>query len=196
MVYSRVKRAAFIFLLGILTPFRVASQTSDEEVVHNEKGVVILLDTTDVSLRVPDSAIVSIYANDPDFIYGSLPPAQQSLISRIVSYLMNKLSQWFAHPLFGPFMRLTFILILVALALALLNQLLGGNMGSMITGRANSRIKPRFTESEIREEDLDKRIRSALANNEYDIATRYLFLKVLRVLSDKKLIQWSLEKTN
>lgn len=51
-------------------------------------------------------------------------------------------------------------------------------------------------DEDIKETDYDKLLNEALAIPDYRLAIRYLFLKSLKVLQEKELIDWHKEKTN
>ena len=51
-------------------------------------------------------------------------------------------------------------------------------------------------EEDIHQLDFEKLIREAIAGGEYRVAIRYMYLKLLKELSDNNLINWKTEKTN
>ena len=53
-----------------------------------------------------------------------------------------------------------------------------------------------YVEENIKQVDFDKLISNALKENNYRLATRYLYLKSLKSLASKKLIEWHYDKTN
>lgn len=53
-----------------------------------------------------------------------------------------------------------------------------------------------YVEEDIEQIDFDKLIKKALKENNYRLATRYQYLKSLKVLANKKAIDWHYEKTN
>ncbi|WP_407556969.1 hypothetical protein [Winogradskyella sp. 4-2091] len=53
-----------------------------------------------------------------------------------------------------------------------------------------------YVEENIEQIDFDLLISKALKNNNYRLATRYLYLKSLKSLGNKKVIEWHYEKTN
>lgn len=53
-----------------------------------------------------------------------------------------------------------------------------------------------YVEEHIEQVDFDKLIKKALKNNNYRLATRYMYLKTLKVLASKKTIEWHYDKTN
>lgn len=53
-----------------------------------------------------------------------------------------------------------------------------------------------YIEENIEQIDFDKLIKKAIKNNNYRLATRYMYLKSLKVLTHKKAIEWHYDKTN
>lgn len=53
-----------------------------------------------------------------------------------------------------------------------------------------------FTEENISEINLDELVDEAAKNGNYRLATRYLYLKALKLLAEKNIIEWHFEKTN
>tara|TARA_Y100001935_G_C17295050_1_gene505636 strand:- start:1942 stop:2346 length:405 start_codon:yes stop_codon:yes gene_type:complete len=55
-----------------------------------------------------------------------------------------------------------------------------------------------LTEEEriIKSENIQDLIKEALANKNYRLAIRYYYLYILKLLSNKELIDWQLQKTN
>ena len=44
--------------------------------------------------------------------------------------------------------------------------------------------------------DFEERIKEAVNNRDYKLAVRLYYLKMLKLLSDKKIIDWQINKTN
>lgn len=53
-----------------------------------------------------------------------------------------------------------------------------------------------YIEENIKQVDFDKLITKSLKENNYRLATRYLYLKSLKSLANKKTIEWHFDKTN
>ncbi|MCT4628265.1 hypothetical protein [Winogradskyella sp.] len=53
-----------------------------------------------------------------------------------------------------------------------------------------------YVEENIEQIDFDKLIKQALKENNYRLATRYMYLKSLKALAHKKTIEWHYDKTN
>ncbi|WP_299128751.1 hypothetical protein [uncultured Winogradskyella sp.] len=53
-----------------------------------------------------------------------------------------------------------------------------------------------YVEEDIEQIDFEKLIIQALNSNNYRLATRYMYLKSLKILANKKVIEWHYDKTN
>ncbi|MBP1841672.1 DUF4129 domain-containing protein [Formosa algae] len=53
-----------------------------------------------------------------------------------------------------------------------------------------------YEEEDLHDTDFNTRLKHAIANQDYRLATRYYYLSVLKVLSDKKTITYHKDKTN
>ena len=60
----------------------------------------------------------------------------------------------------------------------------------------NKTIALENIEDELQESDLDKFLRQALENGDYKLAIRIFYLSILKLLSEKKLIEWKKNKAN
>ncbi|EAQ41480.1 hypothetical protein [Polaribacter sp. MED152] len=60
----------------------------------------------------------------------------------------------------------------------------------------NTVQKLEFDNDDIHELDIDSLLNTALNNNDYRLATRYYYLKLLKYLSDLNHIDYQIEKTN
>ncbi|CAM1353771.1 DUF4129 domain-containing protein [Tenacibaculum insulae] len=71
------------------------------------------------------------------------------------------------------------------------------NARNILEGKtAKSIVNLSDEEMLIKERDLSKLIKQAIAEENYKLATRYYYLLVLKNLSEKELISWQQEKTN
>ena len=53
-----------------------------------------------------------------------------------------------------------------------------------------------YEDDDIHETDIDGLLQNAIKNKEYRLAIRYQYLSVLKILSNKKLIDYHKDKTN
>lgn len=67
---------------------------------------------------------------------------------------------------------------------------------SIFTKKAKAIIDIDLTEQHIEVIDLDSLMSAALKNKDYRLAVRYQYLKILKQLSQKEIIEWHFDKTN
>jgi hypothetical protein len=83
------------------------------------------------------------------------------------------------------------------LALYLLVKfLVGENLTTLFSKRATLLIDINLSEEHIEQIDLDILINEALVTKNYRLAIRYHYLRVLKNLSLRNIIEWQFEKTN
>lgn len=98
--------------------------------------------------------------------------------------------------------KIMMYILLIAIILAIIYYVLK-NSGGFSFGKENKKISYSATAKELIEDkeniennDFERLIQRAKAENNYKLAVRYYFLWVLQLLSDKKLINWNKDKTN
>nr|WP_246865797.1 DUF4129 domain-containing protein [Croceivirga thetidis] len=67
---------------------------------------------------------------------------------------------------------------------------------AIFSKKAKSFADIELAEQHIEAIDFDSLLKDALKNKDYRLAVRYHFLKLLKRLSQKELIEWHFEKTN
>lgn len=167
-----------------------------------------------IEVRQP-SGQLDQYRNDPAFTYErKVPEPEQTFIGRAIQSVYDQIQKalkalWRAmrkamRPIgdfFGTsaeqmlnFLVYTAIIISV---LAILYLLLKNTFGIATTdGYKSSGISYLITEEEIRTTDFEALMNEALGDQQYRLAVRYLYLKSLQRLVNRRIIDWKSEKTN
>ena len=78
----------------------------------------------------------------------------------------------------------------------LIKFLLQSPMSSVFRNETKNIDTLNFTEETLIVTNFDKLIKKALKDNNYRLATRYLYLKSLQALSKNEIIKWNYDKTN
>lgn len=78
----------------------------------------------------------------------------------------------------------------------LVRVLINEKFNSIFTKKATSIVDIDLSEHHIEAIDLDALMSSALKNKDYRLAIRYQYLKILKLLSKKEIIEWHFDKTN
>jgi hypothetical protein len=89
-------------------------------------------------------------------------------------------------------------LVLAAIIVLVILRVTNSGANSLFSGKAREQEKVDATleDVDIHAIDFEAQIREAIARSDYRLATRLWFLRTLKVLSDKELLHWQIDKTN
>lgn len=159
-------------------------------------------------LKVDDSSVVvNDFAEDfqqeydgSDFDYEKEGASSDNFISRMIDSFLQWLQDLFGFemdPETYEVIETILYVILIAVGLYFMVRLLLGHQATSFLGGKNTALAPlRTQEEDLTQIDLQALIDDALKQSDYRLAVRYMFLKALKDLSGKKLIEWHFEKTN
>jgi hypothetical protein len=164
--------------------------------LFNNTSASLAGDSTVVHVRRFDAKALEQYKTQADFKYETARPEGFDLPAWI-EYLLAK---WLAK-IFSPhqqlnLLKLLFYGLMVFAALIIILNLMGIDMRSFFTGGSAPIITYGELEENVRKLDLDQLINEAYNNKQWRLAIRYQYLKALRLLTDKELINWQKGKTN
>ena len=128
---------------------------------------------------------------DKEFIYTEEPEIEEeNHSSHNPSPLLNGLI-FFISNIF-PFLLGGIIIFII------LKTFLGTEIGFWNFKKSKNKVAEKlvYEDEDIHETDIDGLLQRAINNKEYRLAVRYYYLSVLKVLSDKKLIEYHKDKTN
>ena len=122
------------------------------------------------------------------------------MLARFIRWLLNSLGETFGLDI-SPQTLLILEYIIYGLMGALVIFLLirvfvNEKFNALFTKKAKSIVDIDLSEQHIESLDLDALMNDALKNKDYRLAVRFQFLKILKLLSQKNLIEWHFEKTN
>lgn len=185
----------FILFFPFLSLFLVSAQ-SDSTIVQFDTAPLQLKEITENDLQA--------YRDDPKFDYEVI----QSNIAwwdDFTTWLGNiflKLFEWLfgmdqAVGMLAGFLRLIPYLLLAFLLYVLIRFFVNINARSIQHARRNESIVSLSEEEHIiKNEDIQLLIQKALAEKNYRLAVRYYYLHILKLMTDKEIIIWELQKTN
>ncbi|WP_190808305.1 hypothetical protein [Flagellimonas sp. S3867] len=149
--------------------------------------------------RSLDEDLSKKYTGD-EFNYDVKTGESQNLLARFLKWLLEALGS-----AFGIDISPTTLIILEYIIYGLMGLLVifilirvfvNEKFNAIFTKKAKSLVEIDLSEQHIEAVDLDSLMKSALENKDYRLAVRYQFLKVLKLLSQKEIIEWHFEKTN
>ncbi len=183
MNFARLLIKSILLFAILLVAERSFAQTPDE----------LNYDTSEVQVRMSDK--IEDYKNDSDFDYNETVKPPVSLWEKFWRWVERVLRTVFSDEGAAPYILYTVIfLILLAVAVKLLG--LDYQTVFLRSRKLKSAVDFETYHEDIHGMNLDKLILKAKANGEYQLAVRYLYLKLLKRLSEKELIVWEIDKTN
>ena len=155
------------------------------------------IDTSKIQVKKFDTASLNKFRVDKHFNYNEAQD-DTSLWTRFWAWVWNKLFGWInLTGIGGTILEYVLIAAAVGLLIYVISKSLDIDPVKLWRGEARKVDMP-YSESleNIHEIDFDSEIEKAIAQNNYRLAVRMLYLKCLKQLSDTQLIQWQLDKTN
>ena len=181
-----------LFFLTIL--FSLSFLEARGEVSQIKK---IRIDSSTVNVRKPSEAKQQELLNDDDYKYDRKGPAPKTWWDEFKEWFWRKIGEIFDSE-GGSIGFKIFEYLLIAAAIVLIIYLLIKNdIRALFYGKSAS-VKIDFSELEedIHTINFDELIAEALSKKDYRKAVRIHFLKLLKELTDKNLINWKIDKTN
>jgi len=167
--------------------------------IFSQTGKAIPTDSlkTDNSyVQVRKSNKLEDYKNNRDFKYDEEVQTSNNLWSKIWSWIFDKINKFFSNKGIIPWIRnIIFFLIFGFIIFKLFNM---SFQTIFLKRRKNgdSLLDYETYDEDILRLDLDKIINEAINQKDYRKAIRYLYLKLLRVLNEREIIEWENNKTN
>lgn len=186
---NKIKFTIVIFITGILFLL------SESAYAQNE----IQIDSSNVSVTYFEDNIQERYS-DSDFNYDINDTGGINLIQ----ILFRKLFGWLGD-IFGinidfinyQILEIIIYSLLAIGALYLLIKFLMESPPSSIFRNEEKEIEDfNYIQENVSDVDFEKLISSSLKNKNYRLATRFLYLKTLKILSKNGIIEWHYDKTN
>ena len=161
-----------------------------------KRSIVLLKDTSKVETRKFNEDSILKYSRQKEFIYDDVAPATTNWWDRFWRWFWHQLDDLFKGKNYGTFFQYLIIALVIGIVTFAIIKLLGIDL-RLLTGKSKAITVPYHESLEnIHEINFDDQIEMALANGNYRLVVRLLYLKTLKNLTDKQLIFWQPEKTN
>lgn len=150
-----------------------------------------------VELRVLSDSVMINYINDPAFNYDNTKSEPQDWITKIKNWINQQLALIRSSKTFSTALDYFYYLLAILALILIIRGLIKGDRRGLLFGKvANNKIKIIEHEEDLNLLNFDELIVSAIENKQYRLAIRYLFLKSLRLLADREMIELRNNKTN
>ncbi len=167
-------------------------------------STAVIYDTSPLEIRQIDDEDLIKYQDDDAFDY-EVTEAERTWWDDFTTWLSNIFRRIFegifgvekAAGLLASFLRIVPYLLLGILIFLLIKFFLNVNARALLQAkREQSAVGLSEEEHLIKNEDLQQLVQKALADKNYRWAIRYYYLFLLKLMGEKELITWELQKTN
>jgi hypothetical protein len=187
---SRYRIVSLFFYLSL-----ISTAYSETKPLHIQKAVCY--DSTAIAIRVFPPEELNKLLNDPDYGYNEVSKAHKTIFERFFEWLLIKLGKSvFSRKGRAGITVIEYLFIALAIGLIIF-LLLKNNIRALFYGKSAT-ASLEFIESieDINEINFDQRIADEVSKRDFRKAIRLHFLRVIKELSEQKLINWQLDKTN
>ena len=148
-----------------------------------------------IDFRVPQKEKIKEYQDDSRFDYKQVEKGL-SLWDRIILWFTNLLSKIFSGVARSGIPGIIVLIVIVLLVCLIVLKLLGLDYRTILGKKGLDTPAIDIYTENVHEMDFDSLIANAMKNKDYRLVVRFLYLKNLKILSDKDIIEWKTNKTN
>jgi hypothetical protein len=161
----------------------------------NANSKQLVIDSSKIEVRKLSESSISKFKTDKEFIYDEAQ--SQNWWDAFWTWVGSKLTKLMGIKAFGFFQEyLGYIIVLAAIIIIILVLNKSKFRGLFYFNRNNKISGFKEVKEDINEINFDNLIAEAISKSNYRIAVRFYYLKTLKLLSDRKLIDWNINKTN
>lgn len=164
-----------------------------------EEVVKVSIDSSAITIQGFHDNLTERYTGD-EFAYDKAEGEAENLLARALNWIFKGLQSIFGidvNPNVAKIVENIIYIILICFAVYILVRILAGKDAVSFFGKKNTTVAPiNISEEHIESVDLDELINNALAERNFRLAIRYMYLKALQELTIKDIIDYHFEKTN
>jgi len=210
-IIDMLRKLTFVLLLVLFVTITgkaaVIAKNKPSKVHHSHKAPLPLYhDTSAVLLKHFDANAINRFKKDPQYNYTDYSGAgETSFLERLWRWIIEHLFGWMRHAKLGSgfngsflwVLKYLFYAILIAFVVFVVIKSFGLDLIRLFR-RRSKKIPGPYAEliEDIHAIDFDDELEKAIAQSNYRMAVRLLYLHCLKQLSDLQLIDWQIDKTN
>lgn len=185
----------------ILLTFSCISSYAQQAVAVDSTATVVSSNTllkdkqSSVDFRVPEKNKIREYKNDSRFKYNE-PERGLSLWDKIKFWFFNLLNDLLGSVSRTGIPGVIVIIVIVLLICLIILRIAGVDYRKILGKKEIDTPEIDIYTENVHQMNFESLIANALKNKDYRLAVRFLYLKNLKQLSDKEIIDWKANKTN
>lgn len=152
-------------------------------------------DSSAVNVRNFNEVSVNAYKNEKQFQYDKIGEPVLSLWDRFWMWFWDMVNQILSTPAGKTTFKTVLIILGIAAVIFFIYKLMGDKT-KLFGGKGAKGLPYEIGDEDIHTISFEDAIREAIANENYRLAVRLVYLHSLKLLSDKELIDWKPGKTN
>jgi hypothetical protein len=150
-----------------------------------------------VNVRLLPDDIFIKYKNDPAFNYDNSQDQAEDWITKLKNWINQQLVVLRSSKAFSTALDYFYYALAILALILIIRGLIKGDRRGFLFGKVvNNNITMIENKEDIDQLDFNDLITSAIDSKQYKLAIRYLFLKSLKLLADRDLIELKNNKTN
>jgi len=194
VAYSRTTYQGMVkgIILILLTWLYLPAFSQTDTISYTQDTLVV---AKGIDFRVPDQKKIEEFRNDSRFDYKKVERAP-SVWDRIKYRIYKFFRDLFGAAIDSGVPGIIVILVVVLIICLIILKVLGVDYKTVLGRKKIDTPEIDIYSENVHEMDFDTLISNALKNKDYRLAIRFLYLKNLKFLSDKEIINWNANKTN
>jgi hypothetical protein len=168
------------------------------EIVDNPRDTVMVAapdDRSPQTARYPAESNLNTYRTDRDYQYSDDVPPPDSLIGKFFNWFFRQLRDFFISPAYQGFWR--YVLMIAIAALVIYLGIKAEFLGFLVPGRrSQTTLDYENLKENIHAINFEQELEAASEQGNYRLGVRLLYLRTLKQLTDRHLIDWKPDKTN
>ena len=154
-------------------------------------------DSSDIVVRSIDSIKIKAYLKDKDFTYFEDPESTMTPWERLMNWIAKQFARLTEFEAYGTAWDI-FMYVLIAFAvIAIIFGIYKSEVkGLFFSNKNQNGLNVSESLEDIHTIDFEAMIAEAIASRNYRYAVRLNYLRSLKILSDKEIINWKTVKTN
>lgn len=169
-----------------------------DEIADDPRDTIMVAapdDRSPQTARYPDESDLNTYRTDRDYQYSDDIPPPDSLIGKFFSWFFSQLRDFFTSPAYQGFWR--YVLLICIAALVIYLGIKAEFLGFLVPGRGSqTTLDYENLKEDIHAINFDQELEAASGQGNYRLGVRLLYLRTLKQLTDRHLIDWQPDKTN